>query len=89
MPRRRVAEPFAAILGRSVRRMRRTQRMTQDVLRDKSGISKGSISNIEHGKVVITVKTLCRLASALGVQPGELLPSEWGAAIAQSAGGEP
>lgn len=47
--------------------------MTQEELAKKSGISRATISSLENGTAkTTTVSTLTKLASALGVFPGEL-----------------
>lgn len=55
-------------LGQSIRYLRIKKRMAQDELGFKSGISTNSISAIERGNYNFKIKTLYRIAEALGVQ---------------------
>jgi transcriptional regulator with XRE-family HTH domain len=48
--------------------------MTMEKLAYESDLgSKGHLSNIERGLVMVTVKTLKTIAEGLGVHPGDLL----------------
>ncbi len=47
--------------------------MTQEALAESAGLHPTFVSNIERGYRVPTVPTLLRLASGLGVPPGELV----------------
>ncbi len=61
-----------ACLGANVRRVRGSK-MTQQQLEAATGLSVQRIRRIERGQANITMETLGRLASALGVAPGVLL----------------
>lgn len=41
---------------------------------DRSGVHGVSIARFEKGRRVPTIATLCKLAEAYGVSPGDLLP---------------
>jgi len=60
------------IVGREVREIRRKSGMTQQQLADLCGFHRTFIISIEKGRQNASVETLVRLASALGVMPGEL-----------------
>jgi transcriptional regulator with XRE-family HTH domain len=53
---------------------RRARGWTQDALSGKSGVCKAEISRIERGWLKPSPGQAVRLATALGVQPGDLLP---------------
>lgn len=69
MPSRRAPDPFAAELGMRIRQLRKEKNMTLHELARASGISRGHLSDIEQGKVVMTIGTLGNLAGALEVPP--------------------
>lgn len=55
-------------MGYRIREVREAQRMTQEELAEKSGVSRGTISALENGTMRNTgSKTLLKLAEALGV----------------------
>ena len=47
---------------------RQTTGLTQNELAERSGITQGDISKLEHGKLNTSIKILQRLASAIGKQ---------------------
>jgi transcriptional regulator with XRE-family HTH domain len=49
--------------------------LTLHAAADRSGVHLVSISRFEKGRRVPTIPTLCKLAEAYGVTPGDLLPS--------------
>lgn len=76
MPRHKApdaeTQAFYEDFGRRVRRARGAA--AQAALGQRVGMSRGSISNIEAGRQHIPLHLLPRLASALGVNPIELMP---------------
>ncbi len=68
-----MVEP-AAQLGRSLRGHRDATRLS---LAARSGVSKASLSMIEAGAANSSLETLWRLAGALGVSLGTLLPHRY------------
>jgi transcriptional regulator with XRE-family HTH domain len=66
---------FYAEVGRRVRMAREAAGLTQDALADQVELSRTSVTNIEKGRQKIALHTLCRVASAVGVEPASLLPS--------------
>lgn len=56
-----------------LRQIRKQKGMTQGQLSELSGVPVPNISEIENG-ANCTVKTLNKLADALGVSPGEFFP---------------
>lgn len=53
-------------MGYRIREFREAQKMTQDELAKKSGVSRGTISAMENGDKETTTKTLVKIARALG-----------------------
>ena len=63
----------SAKLGKNLKRIRETKKMSQgDVMRGM-GCSRSYVSNIENGKTNPTLETISKLAKVLGVSAGELL----------------
>jgi transcriptional regulator with XRE-family HTH domain len=61
--------------GSILRERRDSQHMSQDQLAQAAGLSRTSVVNIEKGRQGVSLDSLYKLASALGCQPGDLLPS--------------
>ncbi len=61
------------IIGEKILQYRIRKGLTQAHLAAECGIPQPNLSNIEKGKKDLTVFTLVRIASALGVKPAELL----------------
>lgn len=57
-----------AHIGRSLRALRHMNRMTQQEVADGAGLSRTQITNIEKGRGDVPVKTLMRIADALGYE---------------------
>lgn len=74
MPTRRIADPFAKQIGARIRDLRLEQRKSLDAMEKACGISKGHLSNIERGYVVMNVVTLWRIARGLGVRMEDVIP---------------
>jgi transcriptional regulator with XRE-family HTH domain len=68
-------ETLYAEIGTRVRRVRVGQKITQDVLAERVGLTRTSITNVEAGRQKVQVHTLVEIAEALGVGVGELLPA--------------
>lgn len=60
-------------MGRAIASARRTAGLTQEELAAETGIDYKRLQKIEAGSVNVTVRTLDRIASVLGVAPGGLL----------------
>jgi transcriptional regulator with XRE-family HTH domain len=69
MPSRRCPDLYAAQLGERIRQLRVEKKMSLVELSRVSGISRGHLSDVERGKVVMTIGTLAILADALRVPP--------------------
>jgi DNA-binding Xre family transcriptional regulator len=67
---------FAVADGQRLRQLRHEQRLSQEALASRAGISVGTIGKLERQAFFsCRGRTLARLAAALGVQPTALMPS--------------
>jgi transcriptional regulator with XRE-family HTH domain len=69
----KVQKRVRASLGRSVRDLRLSRKLSQGDLAGFAKIRRALVSDIERGQANATLDTLLRLAIALGVEPAELL----------------
>jgi transcriptional regulator with XRE-family HTH domain len=65
--------PLLTTLGNRIRDLRLDRGLSLDKLANASGLSKGSLSSIEHGLVNITVETCAKIARGLDVVAASLL----------------
>lgn len=65
---------FVQDFGERVRELRLGQGLSQEDLADRAGLHRTAVSFIERAQRSATLETVARLASALGVEPGELMP---------------
>jgi transcriptional regulator with XRE-family HTH domain len=63
-------------LGRNVQRLRADKGWSQEAFADEAGLHPTYVSGIERGVRNPTITIIAKLASALGVQPGELFRSK-------------
>lgn len=61
-------------VGKRIRRLRRRSGLTQEELAEKVDVSVTHIGLVETGKRRMSLKTLQRVASALGIKTRELIP---------------
>lgn len=61
------------LVGTNVRRLRLARELTQERFAELSGLSQQYISDLERGRRNPTVVTLHEIATALNVQPVDLL----------------
>jgi transcriptional regulator with XRE-family HTH domain len=64
---------IVARFGRNLSRARARAGLTQEEVNWRSGVHPTELSKMEHGSRDVHISTVARLASALGVSPGELL----------------
>jgi transcriptional regulator with XRE-family HTH domain len=57
----------------NLRRKRHDQKMTQEELAERAGLSARYVGAIERGDVSASVTVLGQIAEALGIEPGDLL----------------
>jgi transcriptional regulator with XRE-family HTH domain len=60
-------------IGDRLRDLRKRKLLTQEQLAERSGVSVPTIVRIEHNQVEPRGSTIRKLASALGVEPDELV----------------
>lgn len=59
--------------GDRIREIREAKRLTQDQLAERTGISKGFLSDVENGKRNVSSEYLLRIANALNASVDYLL----------------
>jgi len=67
---------FYQAFGIKLRQARKAAGLTQEVLADRVGLSRPSITNIELGNQQVPLHMLDSFASVLGMKPCELLPED-------------
>lgn len=60
-------------LGKAIRTLRKSKRMTQKELAYKSGIIPCTLCNIERGRTIPTMYTLNRIAESLGMTQAHVM----------------
>lgn len=60
-------------LGRNLRSLRRTKGLSQEAFADTLHIHRTYMGGLERGERNVTLKTVERIAAALGVDPADLL----------------
>jgi transcriptional regulator with XRE-family HTH domain len=63
----------ARTFGQTLRDTRRQARVSQEDLAQSSGVDRSAISNYERGRREPNLRTIVKLARALGVEPASLL----------------
>jgi putative transcriptional regulator len=74
MPRTQTSDIAARVVGDELRRARKDAGLTQGQLADRLGLSPPYISNVESGRVNLTLGQLARFADALGADLQVRLP---------------
>ena len=65
-----------ALVGRNVARLRKERELRQEPLSEVSGFTQSYLSQIENGRVNLTLLSLNGLAEAFGVHPSELFAEQ-------------
>ena len=76
MPRRTTPDPYALAIGQRIQKLYKAKRLTMEQFATLAVTSKGHMCNLVRGLVVPTVATLRKIAAALNVHPGALLPED-------------
>ena len=63
-------------VGERIFLARKKARLTQEQLSERVGVSRAQIANIEGGRSDVPVRTLQRIAQALGINAGALIPDQ-------------
>lgn len=66
MPRTAASDLAAALVGNEIRRARLAARLTQAEVADTLDLNASYVSNVEAGRVNLTVGQLARIAGAIG-----------------------
>lgn len=61
-----------AILGQTIRDIRKEKGLSQEVLSGLAGIARTHLTMIETGTMKANIETLCKIAEALDMRPSEL-----------------
>jgi transcriptional regulator with XRE-family HTH domain len=61
--------------GKHVRKVREDKNWSQEVLAKEAGLHRTAVSLIERGKRAVTLRTIYLLATALEIEPADLVPS--------------
>lgn len=69
----RISSDAAVMVGKRIAACRRQRGMTQDQLAVASDIDSSNIRSYESGRAMMNVRSLVRIATALGIAPGELI----------------
>lgn len=62
-----------ARFGEAVRRLRKGTGISQEAFAVKSGIDRSYYGRIERGEINVSLDNIEKIASALGIKPGELV----------------
>ena len=68
-----MSDDFLAEFGATVRELRKGKNLSQEELALEIGMDLTSINEIENGRRNPTLRTVVKIANALGVRPAELL----------------
>ncbi len=63
-------------LGERIRELRKSAEITQEELGEKASLNYKFIGELERGRVNVSLDSLVKLASALGVTPGSFFAKE-------------
>ena len=66
---------FVKQFGAKVRELRDARGLSQEALADAAGLHRTHISLIERGQRSARLETIESLATALGIQPADLMPT--------------
>jgi len=64
------------LIGGKVGGWRRARGLSQDALAARAGLSQAAVCEIERGRRDVSLRTVFRLAGALGITPGTLLDAD-------------
>lgn len=76
MARRTRRQTIEEVVRARLRELRASRGLTQEQLCESAGVSVDAVNRIENGTRVPTIGTLASLATALGVEVGDLVRTE-------------
>lgn len=85
MPRRKQPTPLLAAVGARVRAARIKNGWGLKYISTMTGVSHGQLSDIENGRVNLTIETLARVARALEVPMAELVAVDLATVLTKGA----
>ena len=65
------------LLGKRIKEIRKSKRLTQEQLAEYIGIETSSVSNIENGRYFPTAENLDKIMQILQISPCELFAAEY------------
>ena len=68
---------YRKALGENIRRIRKRQKLTQDVFSEKIGIEPSSLSNIENGKTLPSTLTILQIQQQFNISAQEIFDIEY------------
>lgn len=74
--KRDIQQEFLAEIGRNIKAIRKSKKMTMEDLGLECGLNKAKIHRIEAG-YNITLTTILKLSIALNIQPGEIFKTKF------------
>lgn len=60
-------------IGKTIKRLRQSKGLSQELLSSFAGIARSHLSMIETGNKQANFETICKIACALGMRPYELV----------------
>lgn len=63
----------AAVIGKTIQKLRKSKKLSQEVLSGLAGLDRTHYSKIERGLRSPTIETLFKIAHALEMQPHDLM----------------
>jgi len=69
----RIPSPAAAHIGAIIADLRKSQGLSVDDLASRTKIDSSNIRSYESGRALVSLYSLVRIATELGVEPGQLL----------------
>ena len=72
-PRRRAFDRISpSSLGKTIRRLRKRRRLTQDELSERVGLKRPELTRIEKGESLVSLETMLRIFKELDVNAEEV-----------------
>ena len=68
-------QPIYQVIGKNIKQARERSGLTQEELAERVGFLRTSVANLERGRQHTPLDVLMKIADALGIEPGLLLPT--------------
>lgn len=66
-------EQWIVLISKRIRQLRKERRLTVQELAYRCDMERSNISRIESGRTNLTIKTICTICNALGVELSEII----------------